>query len=307
MAERALIDYIRGLAGSDGRALIGIGDDCAALRLPEGTVAVVTIDSVIEGVHCEPGTAPEMIGRKAVSRALSDIAAMAADPLCTVAAASFGPGLSEAGRRGLVRALCERGRELGAPLIGGDVASGAESTMVTVTALGSGDPSELVRRSGAEPGDLVCVTGSLGGSILGRHLTFDPRLREAAALRGRCRVHAMIDISDGLSTDALHLADESQVGFVIEEAAVPVSDSARRLAQTTGRSALDHAFDDGEDYELLFCVAADDARRLAEEGLAGTSVSIIGRVGEGRSSRRLAADGTERELTAGGWEHPGGG
>jgi thiamine-monophosphate kinase len=307
MAERELIDYIRSLAGGEQQTLIGIGDDCAAVRLPAGAVAVVTVDSVIEGVHCEPGTPPALIGRKAISRALSDIAAMAADPLCTVAAVSFAEGWSDEARHLLVRALWERARELGAPLVGGDVAAGAGTTMVTVTALGAGKPAELVRRAGAVPGDLLCVTGSLGGSILGRHLTFDPRLREAAALRGKCRVHAMIDVSDGLSTDALHLAEESRIGLTIEESAVPVSDAAGELAQKTGRSPLDHAFDDGEDYELLFCVAPDAGRRLAETGLIGTPVSVIGRVTDGPASYRIDAGGKERELTAGGWEHRGGG
>jgi thiamine-monophosphate kinase len=307
LAERDLIDYIRSLAAGGPDAVIDIGDDCAAVRVPAGAVAVVTIDSVIEGVHCERGTAPDLIGRKAVSRALSDIAAMAADPLCTVAAACFAPDWPDEARRAFVRALWERARELRAPLVGGDVAAGAGATMVTVTALGSGEPARLVRRSGAVAGDLLCVTGELGGSLLGRHLTFDPRLREAVALRETCPVHAMIDISDGLSTDALHLAEESGVGLIIEEGAVPVSDAARETARKTGRPAIDHAFDDGEDYELLFCVAADDAPRLAETSLAGTPVSVIGRVTDGPASCRIGTDGSERELTPGGWEHRGGG
>jgi thiamine-monophosphate kinase len=195
---------------------------------------------------------------------------------------------------------------LGAPLVGGDIASGSDRTTVTVTALGSGAPDELVTRAGARPGDALCVTGSLGGSLLGHHLDFEPRLSEALALRRQCPVHAMIDISDGLSTDALHLAEESKAGVLIEEAAVPLSGAAQQMARQTGRSPLDHALDDGEDYELLFAVAPDDAERLVDNGVAGTRISRVGRVIEGPDSYRIDAGGRRRRLVAGGWEHGGG-
>jgi len=310
MAERELVEYIRQLAAGERPPWleVGIGDDAAVLRVPDDSRVVVTTDSVIESVHFKAGTEPELVGRKAVARCLSDIAAMAARPLCTVAAVGFGRSYDDDACRRLCKALYEAARELSAPLVGGDVASGPGPTTVTVTALGTAGSAGVVTRSGARPGDAICVTGRLGGSIRGRHLTFRPRIPEALALAGRCRLHAMIDISDGLSTDALHIAEESAVGVVLRAADIPVSDDAVVLSRATGRPPLWHALNDGEDYELLFCLGVADARELARSGVAGAAgervgVSIIGEVVAGAASYLEAADGSREPLTAGGWEH----
>jgi thiamine-monophosphate kinase len=123
------------------------------------------------------------------------------------------------------------------------------------------------------------------------------------ALVERVALHALIDVSDGLSTDALHLAEASGVGLRIDEEAIPVSADARELAQQTGRSPLWHALNDGEDYELLFCLPAPEAEELAEEGLGDLPVSTVGEVTAGPGSELIGADGQSRELKPSGWEH----
>jgi thiamine-monophosphate kinase len=148
------------------------------------------------------------------------------------------------------------------------------------------------------------VTGTLGGSLAGRHLSFQPRLDEALELASRCDLHAMIDLSDGLSTDLLHLADASDVGVRVEGARVPVSADAQVMAGESGRTPLSHALSDGEDYELLFCVSMAEAEELEQSGLLEVSVTRVGRIVENPHVRRLTLpDGTEEELTPQGWEH----
>lgn len=305
MAERELIEYIRTLAAgaSPSWLSVGIGDDAAVLQVPGGGRLVLTTDSVIEGVHFEEGTAPQLVGRKAVTRALSDLAAMAARPLCTVAAANFGRRYETSACEELSRALWQTAHEFSAPLIGGDVASGSGCLTVTVTALGSPGPGGVVARSGARPGDAVCVTGRLGGSIRGRHLRFRPRVEEALALAERFELHGMIDISDGLSTDALHVAEASGVGLLLRAGQIPISEDAAALAGQSGRQPLWHALNDGEDYELLFCLPAEGGRELAGTGVGGTEVSLIGEVIGGDESYVVTADAAREPLRPGGWEH----
>ncbi len=305
MAERELIAYIRDLAGGEPPSWleVGIGDDAAVLELPGGGRIVVTTDSVVEGVHFAGGTEPALVGRKAVARALSDVAAMAARPLCLVAAAQFGPNWDDDACRAACRALHDAGAEFGAALVGGDVSSGKEATCITVTAIGTPGPAGVVTRCGAQPGDALCVTGRLGGSIRGRHLTFRPRLDEALALMEAADVHALIDVSDGLSTDALHLAEAGGRGLRIDAPAVPISADAASLAEEAGASPLEHALNDGEDYELLFCVPPAQARDLAREGVLEVAVTVIGEVLEEAESQIAMADGSRRPLVAGGWEH----
>jgi len=306
VAERDLIDYIRSLAESGASPpwlSVGIGDDAAAAEVPGGGRFLVTTDMLVEGVHFEPGTPPHAAGRKAVARAHSDTAAMAARPLCTLAAASFPPAWSDAQREEFCRALWETAQEVGAPLIGGDLAGAPGPMTVTVTAIGTPGPSGPVGRGGARPGDAICVTGRLGGSILARHLSFSPRIAEALALAERVDLHAMIDVSDGLSTDALHIAEMSGVSVDIHAELVPVSADARTLAARTGRDPLWHALNDGEDYELLFCLPNSQGADLAQAGLDDLPVALIGEVTDHDESRLVTADGTARRLLPEGWEH----
>jgi thiamine-monophosphate kinase len=305
LPERELIEYIRNLC-RDGELpwlSVPMGDDAAEVEVPAGGRFLVTTDMLIEAVHFEPDTPARVVGRKAVARAHSDTAAMAARPLCTLAAVSFPAGWAESECQELCRSLHGMADELLAPLIGGDISSTDGPLSITVTALGTPGPAGAITRSGARPEDAICVTGRLGGSSLGRHLTFRPRIEEALALAAVVDLHAMIDISDGLSTDALHVARASGVSVELDADAIPLSDEAHSLAERTGRSPLWHALNDGEDYELLFCLARPQADGLVESGIEGVPVSIIGRVSESDHSELVMPDGRRRTLLAGGWEH----
>jgi len=305
VTERELIELLKSLA-SERRPPwldVGIGDDAAELELGGGQKLVLTTDMVVAGIHFSPETEAELIARKAITRALSDLAAMAARPLCTIAAVSFGTRPDGAFCRRLTEALWRTAQEFSAPLVGGDIAAGGGSLTIAVTVIGVPGQAGVVTRAGARTGDAVCVTGSLGGSIRGRHLTFTPRVREALELAAAAELHAMIDISDGLSTDLLHIAEASGVAMEIEAQRVPISQDAVALSQETGRDPLWHALNDGEDYELAFCLDWQDADRLARRGVRDVVVSKIGTVIPAGESRLVTPDGKTEILRAGGWEH----
>jgi thiamine-monophosphate kinase len=169
-----------------------------------------------------------------------------------------------------------------------------------VTIIGETMPRGAVLRSGARPGDWLLVTGHLGGSILGKHLTFTPRVHEALRLHELADLHAMIDISDGLAADLGHICTESGCGAVLRAADIPISDEARRMAD--GRPPLDHALADGEDFELLFAVSPEDGRRLlAEQPVAGIRLVLIGECVE--KGLWLEQEGKRAPLEPRGWVH----
>jgi thiamine-monophosphate kinase len=305
MAERDLIEHLVSVVGEAHESWldVGIGDDAAVITAPGRGELAVTTDLLVEGVHFAAQTSLALAGRKAVARALSDLAAMAARPLCSLAAVHFGRASTGADARELLEAVARTCDEFSAPLIGGDTAAGGASLCVCVTALGTPGPGGFARRSGARAGDAVCVTGALGGSSGGHHLRFTPRIAEALALAAECDLHALIDVSDGLSTDALHIAEASGVGLTLWARYVPVSGEAMALAGGDRQQALRRALDDGEDYELLFCLPPRQARLLAGRGVLGLSVSLIGEVTRDRDSLLVMPDGDSVPLRPGGWEH----
>ena len=150
----------------------------------------------------------------------------------------------------------------GVALVGGDTNSWDGKLAISVTALGEATARGPVRRNGAKPGDWLFVTGPLGGSILGHHLDFIPRVHEALALHRAVELRAMLDISDGLAADVNHICEESGCGVVLVAEAIPVSDAARELGRTSGKTPLQHALGDGEDFELVFAVSPEDGMKL---------------------------------------------
>jgi thiamine-monophosphate kinase len=201
--------------------------------------------------------------------------------------------------RGL-RAACKR---YSVELVGGDITSWDQPMAVSVAMLGREEGLRPLTRSGARAGDRILVTGALGGSILGKHLEFEPRVKEALYLNRNFQIHSMIDISDGLSSDLNHIAEESRAGAIIIEDRVPISGACRRLAAKTGRSPLEHALSDGEDYELLFTASPRVARRIVAEKAVGVAVSDIGEIVEGAGIRVRKADSSLRRLPVAGYEH----
>ena len=304
--EGRLINWIRGRTRLDPRAVpLGPGDDMAIVRLAGESECLVTVDALIEGTHFDLEKAtPRQVGYKALAVSLSDAAAMAALPVCAVAWVVLPNGRDMAFAKEICRGLADAAQRFDCPIVGGDIVSGSGPLSVGTALVARADGIEPVRRSGAKPGDWLFVTGELGGSVVGRHLSFVPRVAEARILARTVALHAMIDLSDGLSTDLGHLCEESGVGAEVEAEAVPISADAQRLAETDGRPALEHALNDGEDFELLFAVGPEDGERLvAKNPLEGVPLSRIGRVTAGREVTLVRADGRREPLEPRGWEH----
>src|SRR5437773_12494031 len=236
--EFAYIDWLRSRTPADSRVPIGPGDDTAALRRTPGCPCLVTTDMLLDGSCFRLAEAgPRRVGRKAMAVNLSDIAAMAGKPVAAVVSV----GLPRDGSRALAEELYLGLREVAdafdTAIIGGDTNSWDGPLVINVTLLGEAVPPGPVRRGGAKFGDVLMTTGAFGGSILGKHMDFTPRVREALALHAAAELHAMIDVSDGLAADVAHLCEESRCGAVFRAEAVPIADAAPRMNH--GRSPLD--------------------------------------------------------------------
>lgn len=262
---------------------------------------VACTDQVVLGIHVGMRERAELIGRKAVARSVSDLAATAARPralLCTIAAER---GFSNAWMRGVLRGVLDEARRLSAELVGGDLSTSPSGASVSITALGELEGTRRTpARSHARVGDLVCVTGALGGSILGRHLAITPRVEAGIAL-ARAGASALMDVSDGLAWDLFRLARAAGVRIELDLARVPVHDDARRLARHTAREALDHALHDGEDHELIATLAPRALVRASKE----VALHPIGRVVAGSGLLVIDVGGRRARWTSarGGWRH----
>jgi thiamine-monophosphate kinase len=274
--ELAFIDWLRRRTPSASRVLLGPGDDTAAVHWPAGVPCLITTDMLLEGsCFLLQKAGPRRIGRKAMAVNLSDIAAMAGRPVAAVVSV----GLPRQGGQALAEELYLGLREVAdafdTPIVGGDTNSWDGPLVINVTLVGEPGPGGVIRRSGAQVGDWLLVTGPLGGSILGKHLDFTPRVGEAQQLAGCCPLHAMIDISDGLAADVAHLCNESRCGAVLWAEAIPLTEAARQM--NDDRTPLEHALGDGEDFELVLAVSADDARTLlAMQPIPGITLTAIG-------------------------------
>jgi thiamine-monophosphate kinase len=285
-----------------GRSGVPFGDDMAAIDARDPSL-LWTTDMLMDGVDFDSRRHDwHGIGRKALAVNLSDCAAMAVRPLAALCAVALNDALSMADAEALLAGIQDCGAGCNCPLVGGDTNSWAAPTVICVTVAGRALAGGPVLRSGAKPRDLVCVSGRLGGSILGRHLAFEPRLELAAAVAAELRPHAMIDISDGLSVDLGHILDESHCAAELDETALAaaIHPDAHLLAAQDGRPALEHALSDGEDFELLMALppdaSADACRRL---GLLSVGVFVPG---NGEITLRRA-DGTRSAIARHGWEH----
>jgi thiamine-monophosphate kinase len=232
----------------------GPGDDAAVVRADGETDWLLTSDSVTVGIHVTADAPPDRIGHKAVARTLSDVAAMGGEPRWALLDLVTPPDAPVEWLEAIYRGASSTAQRYGLDLVGGDT-SRAHALSLHLFVVGSLPRGTAVLRSGARPGQRLYVTGVLGGSGKGRHLTFEPRLDEGRWLREGRWAAAMIDLSDGLSTDLHHLARQSGVGAVLDAAKIPLSPDAG------GDLPLRRALDEGEDYELLFTV---DPERAAE-------------------------------------------
>jgi thiamine-monophosphate kinase len=300
------------------RLVRGPGDDASVVRAR--SFAVTSIDAVTEGTHfrLETHSAAD-VGHKALATALSDLAAMGAEPGEAHVALALPRGFDAADARALVvamEALADRHR---VTIAGGDVIAAASLT-VTVCVTGWADDADaLVGRDGAQPGDDLWITGEVGGaaagllllggaasvpeaeSLIGRHRRPEPQLAAGAAL-ARAGARAMIDLSDGLATDARHLADRSGCMVVIDLAQLPVARGVAAVAEGSGLDPLELAAGAGDDYELLVAAPPERAAELERAAAdAGVSLTHLGRVEAGTGVVLRAAGGRTLELT--GYEH----
>jgi len=325
LTESETIALIREMAAEPHPGLeIPIGDDAALVRFARDE-ALVTVDSVFEGVHFALGTYHQSdIGYKATAAAVSDIAAMGGQPVYALLSLGFPAAPLRREVSSLLEGVLEVLGNFHCALAGGDVCRTAAGLALTVTVLGTPPPGGAITRGGAAAGDVIGVTGTLGDAAAGLYMLSGsggglrarfPRLVEAH-LRPSPRVHAgeilasvgvsaMTDVSDGLSTDLGHLCDESGTGCELSEASVPVSADLRELADAESLDALSLAMSGGEDYELLFTAAADvyseAASSLAEAGVPCASLGTMRPPDEGRIV--LSADGTRKTLEGVGYDH----
>ena len=265
--ENNLLRWFRETLPSHKQLLLGAGDDAALLKLTDGARLVATTDMLMDGVDFRLGEHdPVLIGHKALAVNLSDLAAMAARPVAALVSLALPRTGGERLAKELYRGILPTAAQYGVAIAGGDVNSWDGPLVISVTALGEVQPGREWRRSGARPGDLILVTGSFGGSILGHHLQFFPKVDEALWLAEHLEVHAAIDVSDGLLLDLSRLAEASGVGACVKLDQVPVSEAARMLSdrEQNGVSPLDHALGNGEDFELILAVPSDAAERFFE-------------------------------------------
>lgn len=301
LGEFDLIRRIKAMASHVNTGVeLGIGDDCAILR-PSADPLLVTTDLLMDGRHFVlADCGPDAAGYKAMGVNLSDIAAMAGRPIAAFVAVALPRDGTRETAIGLMRGLAEMATRHGVQLAGGDTNAWNGPLVVGVTVIGAAHAKGPVPRSGAMVGDAIFVTGPLGGSILGRHLRPVPRVLEAQTLHSRLHLHAMIDLSDGLASDLRHILDASGgLGATLDAQAIPIHHDARLLAQRDGRSAIDHALGDGEDFELCFTVAETDADPPRDD----PAVRRVGTVESTPGLRLRLADGQIATLDQRGFDH----
>jgi len=299
--EFGLIEWIRRRVAAHPALDTGIGDDAAVLYWP-AEKTLVTVDMLMEGVDFTfPPASPEQVGRKALAVNLSDIAAMGGKPITAVVAVSLPRHRGAEFAQRLHEGIEQRAREFDVALAGGDTNSWDGPLVISITVLGEPAGRGPVRRSGARAGDWILVTGAFGGSIAGHHLDFTPRVREGLLLAENHDVHSMIDVSDGLAADLHHILDESRVGAMLFADRIPISAAA--LGTDDGRTSLDHALSDGEDFELIFTVSAETAQALLVTRPFDTPLTHIGFIEASPGCRLQLADGSKREVPALGWRH----
>ena len=304
-----MIDWIRQRERTRGGrwTRLGIGDDCAILGVDPGTELLVTTDMLMDGRHfrlAEDG--PRAVGYKALGVNLSDIAAMAGVPRAAVDRdRACRDRMRPPWRRGVYLGMRELAERFGVDLVGGDTNAWDGPLVISVTVLGEATARGAVRRSGARPGDAILVTGPLGGSLFaGRHLRPEPRVAEALAVHQIVPIHALIDISDGLSSDLGHILNESGgLGAVLDEPAIPIHPDAHDASQRDGTSALEHALNDGEDFELCLVVSADDAARLLAAPLLRPGFTASARLLTSQACFCALTSGLSRPITPAGFDH----
>jgi thiamine-monophosphate kinase len=308
MNELELIARLTKALPANATVVTGAGDDCAVLDLglPDKLLLFKT-DAVVEGVHFEQSTPPEKIGRKALARCLSDVAAMAGTPAAAVVTIGLPEHFRPETVERIYHGLGALAQKHGVAVVGGETTVNLECIFISVALLGMVHRGKQILRSTARAGDAIFVTGELGGAAGGRHLDFEPRLAEARWLAEHFPVHAMIDLSDGLAGDLRHILKASGVGAELLKSAIPVSRAAKEFARKNpfGKTPLAAALSDGEDFELLFTAAAGEAVKLLDawkKHFPKLKLSCIGKIVSGQGIAIRDKSGAEK-LDAYGYVH----
>jgi thiamine-monophosphate kinase len=302
---------------------VGIGDDAAAWQPSRSHLSVITTDALVDGVHFASAQMPAAaVGHRAMAANLSDIAAMGARPVLATVALGVAPGTEEEWILECYRGMSALVAAHGARIVGGDLVA-SPATTLALTVVGEVSRTRLKRRDGGRPGDIIAVTGPLGASRAGLEVMLrprpdvpsdvraaalraferpEPRVREGRWLAGSVHVHAMMDSSDGLSTDLTRLAAAAGCGATLDD--VPVHVAAERVAAAAGDDPASYALDGGEDFELIVAVAPRAYAHLAAayRGRFRKPLIAVGRLERGKGLR-LRRPGGERELVAAGWDH----
>jgi thiamine-monophosphate kinase len=323
LPEKALIAQIRRMAnpsirGRNGRpnraVLTGMGDDCAVLRPLAGRDSLVTTDFTLEGIHFRRDWhPPESVGHRCLARGLSDIAAMGGEPVAVFLSLALPRDLQQTWVDRFARSLISLADMHGAPVAGGDTAESPDGILADIIVVGSVPKGKAILRSGAKAGDRIYVSGELGGSAAAvvrmrsgggkvkprdyvRHFYPEPRIDLGRVLREKNLASAMIDTSDGLSTDLAHICEESGVGAEIDSSLIPRAHVGKPAREVD----LDLASHGGEDYELLF--TAPQEKRIPRH-IAGVDITQIGRITRTRGIFVRNSKGVGYEMHTRGWEH----
>jgi thiamine-monophosphate kinase len=275
MNELTHIARLKNLHQMNSHVVVGPGDDTAVVTFDSRQEWLITSDMLIEGVHfTQKDTPPEIIGRKLIAVNLSDIAAMAGIPLLATVALAIPPGTSESYLDKITEGIETLAHKYGVAIVGGDTNSTSGPLTLSMSLIGKASEKGPLLRSTSRKGDSILVTGTLGGSRLGKHLNFTPRVEEALFLHRNYDLHAMIDLSDGIASDLRRLTEDFALGAELVKGAIPISAAIHHSPQK-----LLHALTDGEDFELLFTMPTMEAMKLInQQPLPNCTISRIGTV-----------------------------
>jgi thiamine-monophosphate kinase len=332
LTEKQLIARIRRAAGKQKVVgILGMGDDCAVLRVPAGNETLVTTDFNLEGLHFRrEWHPPDAVGHRCLTRGLSDIAAMGGVPHAAFLSLALPTELPQKWVDQFIAGLLRLARQYSVTLAGGDTAQSPDGILADIMVIGSIPTGRAILRSGAKPGDAIYVTGSLGEALADlnrlrdgeklrpqshkKHFYPEPRLAVGQFLRKRKLASAMIDVSDGLSTDLGHICEESGVGAVINANSLPVAAGVARFVSGHGFSraetrlsstgalapVLALALHGGDEYELIF--TARPNKRIPKS-IAGVPIARIGEIVRGKEMTLLTQKGKTTPFKPAGWEH----
>ena len=308
MNEFELIARLIPTLPTNSAVVTGPGHDCATLDLGiPGKLLLFKTDAVVEGVHFDKTSQPELIGRKALARCLSDVAAMAGLPVACVVTIGLPRDYDPEFVLKLYQGLNQLASEFEVAVVGGETTVSPREIFISIALVGTVEKERQITRGGARAGDALFVSGELGGSRSGKHLGFEPRIREARWLLSHFEVHAMMDLSDGLAGDLRHMLNASKTGAELLATAIPISRAAKLKAksESSAKPPLLAALTDGEDFELLFAVTPADAVRVLDgwkTEFPKVKLSCIGRITAEPGLRLRDKEGV-RNLGAHGYTH----